>query len=152
MPIPNLSQSDFQDVLSKVPVLLVDIVIINRHQVLLVKRGYDPFKGYWHLPGGFVWYNETIEQAMSRVVKDETGLDLVGCHFIGVYDLKDRDPRGHLVSLSYVGQVGAGTAVARDGEEVRWVDIEDVDTYQPFLWFHKDPIIEGHKLVNGGSF
>jgi 8-oxo-dGTP diphosphatase len=92
----------------------VDGVLIDGERILLIKRGNDPFKGFWALPGGFVEYGETTEHAAVREVKEETGLCCEINRLVGVYSAPDRDPRGHTVSIVYVMSVREGEMKAGD--------------------------------------
>ena len=53
----------------------VDGVIIRDNKILLIKRGNEPFKGFWALPGGYVDWNESTEEAVAREMMEETGLN-----------------------------------------------------------------------------
>lgn len=75
------------------PALTVDAVWIHRGRVLLVERGRAPFRGMWALPGGFVELEETVEAAVVREVREETGLTVRPVGLVGVYSGPDRDPR-----------------------------------------------------------
>ena len=84
------------------PILAVDVVIeFDSGEVVLIKRKYDPYKGYWALPGGMVEIGETVEQAAIREVREETGLDISISHLVGVYSEPNRDPRNHVVSIAF---------------------------------------------------
>lgn len=85
----------------KNPSLTVDGILIENDQILLIKRGNDPFKGMWALPGGFVDYGETTEHAIKREMHEETGLLCNIIDLFGVYSDPERDPRGHTVSIVY---------------------------------------------------
>lgn len=74
-----LSDEDFFSIYSKVPRLNVDLVINSSEGILLALRTIEPHIGKWHLPGGTVYKEETIEEAALRIAKKETGLD---CKFI----------------------------------------------------------------------
>ena len=92
------------------PALTVDAVIVAAEtgrtpSVLLIERGRDPFRGHFALPGGFVDYGEDIEAAAPRELAEETGLTGVPLEQFRTYGRPDRDPRGHTVSVVYVGQV-----------------------------------------------
>ncbi|MCI4365729.1 MAG: NUDIX hydrolase, partial [Thermoplasmata archaeon] len=89
------------------PSLAVDAVWIRRGRVLLVRRGRTPFRGEWALPGGFVEIGETVEAAVLRELKEETGLVGKLGRLVGVYSDPGRDPRKHTVSVVYT-ILGAG--------------------------------------------
>ncbi|MBU4406392.1 MAG: NUDIX hydrolase, partial [Candidatus Altiarchaeota archaeon] len=88
----------------KIPRLTVDAVILDREKnsIVLVKRGIYPFEGMWALPGGFVEYKETVENATIREAKEETGLDIEIERMVGVYSDPERDPRGHTVAVTFL--------------------------------------------------
>lgn len=88
--------------------LTVDGIVIKDGKILLVKRAKDPFKGRWALPGGFVEYGEKMEEAVTREVKEETGLDTRIIRLFGVYSDPERDPRGHTVSIVYCLKISGG--------------------------------------------
>jgi ADP-ribose pyrophosphatase YjhB (NUDIX family) len=75
--MPYLSNEDFFSVYSKVPRLNVDLVIRSPQGVLLALRTIEPWKGYWHLPGGTVYKTERIADAAVRIAKKETGLAIM---------------------------------------------------------------------------
>jgi 8-oxo-dGTP diphosphatase len=84
------------------PSLAADCVVFDpQGRLLLIRRKNPPFQGRYALPGGFVEYGETTEQAAARELTEETGLHAVTLSLIGVYSDPDRDPRGHVVSIAY---------------------------------------------------
>jgi 8-oxo-dGTP diphosphatase len=89
----------------KTPYLAVDGVVRlwegERFKgIVLIERRYEPL-GY-ALPGGFVEVGETVEEAVLREVKEETGLDAQIVKLLGVYSEPNRDPRFHVVSVVFV--------------------------------------------------
>lgn len=92
--------------------LAVDAIILYEGNVVLVRRGCQPFKGRLALPGGFVNEDESVEQAVLREAKEETGLDTEIVRLIGVYSDPGRDPRGPVVSVCYRLQVTGGMSIA----------------------------------------
>jgi 8-oxo-dGTP diphosphatase len=92
--------------------LAVDAIILYEGNVVLVRRGCQPFKGRLALPGGFVNEDESVEQAVLREAKEETGLDTEIVRLIGVYSDPGRDPRGPVVSVCYRLQVTGGMPIA----------------------------------------
>jgi 8-oxo-dGTP diphosphatase len=105
----------------KKPLLTVDVIIKRKDgSVVLVKRLKPPFKGYYAIPGGFVEYGETVEEAAVREAEEETGLRVKLRKLIGVYSDPDRDPRGHVVSIAYLAEEEGGELRSGgDAEDVR---------------------------------
>ncbi len=103
------------------PMVAVDAVVIGEDKsVLLVKRSNPPFKDYWSLPGGFVEYGETAEEAVKREVREETGLEIKPIKLIGVYSDPKRDPRGHVISIAFLAKVvGGKVTVSPETREIR---------------------------------
>ena len=107
------------------PMLTADCVVINlRGEVLLVRRGNEPFRGCWALPGGFMEMDERIEQCAARELKEEAGLEVstTALRLVGVYSAVGRDPRGRTVTAAYMVRVGEETCATAsdDAAEVRW--------------------------------
>ncbi|MCD6372801.1 MAG: NUDIX hydrolase [Thermococcus sp.] len=105
--------------------LTVDGVILYNNGLVLIKRKNEPFKDHYALPGGFVEYGETVEEALKREMKEETGLDVRILGLLGVYSDPNRDPRGHTVSVAFLcfgeGELRAGD----DAREVHVFPIEE---------------------------
>lgn len=111
----------------KVIRITVDAVILWEGKILLIRRGKNPYQNFWALPGGFVEYGETTEEAVIRETKEETGLDCDIVQLVGVYSAPDRDPRGHTISVAYLLEVKKGTPVAGDDAAyAAWIDINDL--------------------------
>jgi 8-oxo-dGTP diphosphatase len=88
------------------PRLTVDCVVFDpQGRLLLIRRKNPPFQGQYALPGGFVDYGETTEQAAARELLGETGLNADQLSLVGVYSDPGRDPRGHTVSIAYLARV-----------------------------------------------
>lgn len=113
-----------------------DTVVIRRgpsgRQVLLIRRGREPYRGAWALPGGFIEPFERPEDAARRELAEETGLVLSSPFaLVGVYGDRGRDPRGWTVSAAYVALVeGEAPAVlgGDDADEARWFDVQALPT------------------------
>jgi 8-oxo-dGTP diphosphatase len=106
------------------PLLTVDVVIelIDRpgRPIVLIERRNPP---HGHaLPGGFVDVGETVEAAALREAREETGLDVTLTRLLGVYSDPTRDPRGHTVSVVYVGEARGEPRAGDDAARVRIVD------------------------------
>lgn len=120
------------------PALTVDAVVTKDDSIVLIKRKNDPFKGKWALPGGFVEYGETIENAVLREAKEETGLDVGIEKLLGVYSDPNRDPRGHTVSVCFLCRIVGGALKAdTDSADVREFKLSEL----PDLAFDHERII-----------
>ncbi|MGE0739731.1 MAG: NUDIX domain-containing protein [Hyphomonadaceae bacterium] len=85
------------------PPLTVDCVVFDgAGRLLLIRRGREPFKGRYALPGGFVDLGETVETAALRELREETGVVGQIERLIGVYSDPKRDPRGPTVSVAFL--------------------------------------------------
>jgi 8-oxo-dGTP diphosphatase len=122
----------------RIPRISVDGIVIEGRRVLLIQRKYDPFKGCWALPGGFVDYGETTEEAVIREFQEETGLQTRIQQLVGVYSAPDRDPRGHTISVVYKLNVISGVLEAGDdAADVNYFNINQL----PCLSFDHKKII-----------
>jgi 8-oxo-dGTP diphosphatase len=116
------------------PIVSVGAVVIDGDRVLLVKRGQEPLKGAWSLPGGVVEIGETLHAALIREVREETGLDVEVGAVVEVFDRVSRDAdervEYHYVIVDYVCRVAGGSlACASDAEDARWVSRGDLAQY-----------------------
>lgn len=102
------------------PLLTVDVIIemVDRpdEPIVLIERRHPPHG--WALPGGFVDLGETVEQAAVREAAEETGLKVKLVRLLGVYSDPARDPRGHTVSVVFVGEARGKPAAADDARAV----------------------------------
>lgn len=92
-------------------------------RVLLIKRGGHPYLGCWALPGGFVRPAETTEEAASRELKEETGVDQVYLEQLYTFSQPGRDPRTWVMSCSYMALIDSSkveVAAGDDADEAAW--------------------------------
>ena len=113
----------------KTPYLAVDGVVRlwegERFKgIVLIERRYEPL-GY-ALPGGFVEVGETVEKAVLREVKEETGLDAKIVKLLGVYSEPNRDPRFHVVSVVFVLDAYGEPKGGDDAKKALVFPIEDL--------------------------
>src|SRR5947209_12594452 len=116
------------------PIVAVGAVILDGDRVLLVKRGREPLKGEWSLPGGAVQIGETLGAAVVREVREETCLDIAVGPVIEVLDRIRPDVAGrieyHYVIVDYLCRVRCGSAACgSDAEAVEWVERTDLTRY-----------------------
>ncbi|MFJ9412463.1 NUDIX domain-containing protein [Streptomyces sp. NPDC101393] len=101
-----------------------DVVLLAAGHVLLIERGWDPFKGQWALPGGHVDTRETSLDASVRELEEETGITVPasGLRQVGAFDAPDRDPRGRYVSVAYTATLPAlvQPTAGDDATAARW--------------------------------
>lgn len=93
------------------PFPTVDIIIELGEKIVLIKRKNPPYG--WALPGGFVDYGESLEQAAIREAREETSLVVTDLRLLGCYSDPARDSRMHTISTVYIAQ-SAGTPQAAD--------------------------------------
>jgi len=108
----------------KTPLLTTDCVLCDdQGRVLLIRRGNEPFKGAYALPGGFVNIGETVEAACRREVLEEVGITVNELRLVGVYSDPGRDPRGHTVSVAYLARLpdAPNPKAGSDAEAAEWV-------------------------------
>ncbi len=106
------------------PMITVDGVLMIDGQLVLIRRGRDPFKGLLALPGGFVDYGERVEEAILRELREETGMEGRIIDVIGIYSAPERDPRGHTISIVFHLAPSGGSLKAGD-------DADAVGLYDP---------------------
>ncbi|HZP48211.1 MAG TPA: NUDIX hydrolase [Vicinamibacterales bacterium] len=107
------------------PIVGVGAAIVDGSRVLLVRRGHEPLKGEWSIPGGAVELGETLGAACAREVREETGLDVDVGPIIDVFDRIRLDANGrtqyHYVLVDFVCRpTGGSLACASDAVDARW--------------------------------
>lgn len=133
------------------PMLTADCMVVNdRNEILLVRRGNEPFKGCWALPGGFMEMDETIEHCAVRELEEETHLKVneKDIRLIGVYSAPGRDPRGRTVTAAYAIHSSliiqhSSLAAGDDATEVRWWPL---DSLPPLAFDHAQIVSDGQRL------
>ena len=118
----------------KQPLVGVGAVLVRDGQILLEKRKNEPGKDKWSIPGGLVELGETVEQAVIREVKEETGLDVEEPEQVDVVDSITKDEKSeikyHFVIIDFFLRLRGGELRAlSDAEELRWVRLDRVEDY-----------------------
>lgn len=116
------------------PIIGIGIVIVRNCHIVLIKRGNEPSKGKWTIPGGLVELGESVEAAVIREAKEETCLDVEKPELIDVVGNIDFDEDGkikyHYVIVDYLVHVKGGDInAASDAEELLWVPFDEVESY-----------------------
>lgn len=128
------------------PLPTVDIIIEVADGIVLIERKNAPLG--WALPGGFVDYGETLEQAAVREAHEETSLAVSNLRLLGCYSDPSRDPRHHTISTVYVAN-GSGTPKACD--DAANLAVFPLTTLPPALCFDHGKILEDYtQLKNKG--
>ena len=130
------------------PAVTADCVVMTKEttpQVLLIERGFDPYKGCWAFPGGFMNMDETTEQCAIRELEEETGMKVTELQQIGAYSKVDRDPRGRTVTVAYLIVIDAPVAVTDqdDAAKAQWFPI---DALPPLAFDHEDIMRDAIKM------
>lgn len=124
--------------------ITVDILLFNNknNSVLLIKRGGEPFKGAWALPGGFMDMDETLEQAAARELQEETGIQVDWSELkqMHTFSAIDRDPRHRTVSTVFVWEVPDEIACkgSDDATDARWFPLDSL----PKLAFDHEEVMK----------
>lgn len=108
------------------PLVGVGAIIVHENRVLLVRRGTEPMRGRWSIPGGLIEVGEMLSEALVREVREETGLEVEPVELVELLDRIHRENgrvRYHYVIADYLCRVTGGTLrAASDADEVRWVE------------------------------
>lgn len=120
------------------PFPTVDIIIRQGEQIVLIERKNEPYG--WALPGGFVDYGESLEQAALREAKEETALDLSNLKQFRAYSDPERDPRQHNISLVFTADGEGLLCGGDDAAQARLFALDDL----PPLCFDHGKILEDY--------
>jgi 8-oxo-dGTP diphosphatase len=126
------------------PSVTTDIAVFSDHtenqQILLIRRGNDPFKGLWALPGGFIEMDETLVATAARELMEETGLSVEKLTQFRAYGNPGRDPRGRTIAVVFYGFANPDKASVTGGDDAadaRWFMLKQL----PALAFDHQKII-----------
>ena len=117
------------------PVVGVGGVVIHEGRALLIKRGSEPLKNQWSIPGGTLELGESIQEGVRRELREETGIEVRVGELIEVFDRIFRDAAGeiqyHFVIVDYLCEKISGEASpASDVTDTAWVREEDLWNYK----------------------
>ncbi|VAW71229.1 hypothetical protein MNBD_GAMMA10-333 [hydrothermal vent metagenome] len=127
------------------PALTTDIVIFTirdgQLKLLLIRRGIEPYKGKWALPGGFVSLDEDLETAARRELREETGICDVYLEQLYTFGDIARDPRERVITVSYYALIASdliSLQASTDAQAVGWFSLDEL----PSLAFDHHTIVE----------
>lgn len=133
------------------PAVSVDTVIFTirdrQLQVLLVRRGGEPYQGMWAIPGGFVNMDEDLETAARRELQEETGVSGVYLEQLYTFGAPERDPRERVITVAYYALVPSERIqlqAASDAVDADWFSLQRL----PELAFdHRDILVMAHQRL-----
>lgn len=120
----------------------IDALIVRNGNILLVKRTALPYKNYWALPGGYIEFNETAEQACMREIKEETNIKVGKLRLLNVYSSPKRHPK-QVITIVYVADAAGVPRAGDDAGDVRWFPLKKL----PKLAFDHGKIINDYKSL-----
>ncbi|MGA2339249.1 MAG: NUDIX hydrolase [Terracidiphilus sp.] len=131
--IGNIIEREFPST----PLVGVGAIVVQDARVLLVRRGTEPLKGHWTLPGGMLEVGEALTAGTVREVREETGLDVEPIELIELLDRIHREGnrvRYHYVIADYLCRViGGELRAASDANAVRWVERSEWNSHSALI-------------------
>jgi 8-oxo-dGTP diphosphatase len=127
------------------PALTTDAIVIakmdNQYFILLIERIFDPFVGYWALPGGFINMDEEVVTACSRELFEETGISGLSLKQFQPVGTIDRDPRGRTISVVFWAMLNeiVEPVAGDDAAKAKWFSLNNLP---PLAFDHQQIIRE----------
>jgi 8-oxo-dGTP diphosphatase len=119
------------------PLVGVGAVVVEEGRVLLVRRGTEPLKGHWSLPGGLLELGESLADGVVREVREETGLTVEPIELIELLDrihLEGERVKYHYAIADYLCRVTSGELLAAtDADAVKWVERAEWNSHTALL-------------------
>ena len=132
----------------KCPPIAADIITeIGDKVVLIERRNFPPG---WAIPGGFVDFGETVEDAAIREAREEISLEVAIRAILGVYSRPDRDPRGQTITVVYVARASGTPRGADDAKNARLCDPRNPPT--PLAFDHAEILADYVRWLETGEF
>jgi ADP-ribose pyrophosphatase YjhB (NUDIX family) len=127
-----LSPEEFDRIYSKVPRLTVEVIVQNSDsEIYLTKRAIEPCKGQWHLPGGTVFFGESLSFAVKRIARRELGIEVMDMKHCGYIEYPSHylhgldSPVGLVFEVSYKGNV----VINQEASGGKWFSKLPVNTH-----------------------
>jgi 8-oxo-dGTP diphosphatase len=122
------------EVLQNGPFVVVDAVIQLDGGIIIIQRSNPPFG--WALPGGFVDYGESLEEAVTRESREETGLEVKNIRQFHTYSDPSRDPRFHTIGTVFIAEAEGKPCAGDDACNIRVIKEDDLGKIE-FAFDHK---------------
>ena len=120
--------------LQKGPFITIDAIIEINEGIVVIERSNPPFG--FALPGGFVDYGESLEEAVKREAKEETGLDLTELKQFHTYSEPNRDPRFHTIGTVFIAKAKGKPKAGDDAKSLKVVKLSEIEKLD-FAFDHK---------------
>lgn len=123
-----LTDDEYKFIYERVPRLCLDFIAVKDKKVLLSKRDIEPYKGYWHLPGGMVRQKESIDEAAKRILIGELGLTPFSKKMIGYIECPDEVNQNgiqiHSISIAFLTTLEDGKIIGSDqAHEIQFFEL-----------------------------
>ncbi|MEM7344809.1 MAG: NUDIX hydrolase [Chloroflexota bacterium] len=113
----------------------VGVLVLRDNELLLIKRGIEPFKGYWDIPGGFLEVDEHPADGARREIKEETGLHIEPTEILDIFMDEYGSTEDYTLNVCYIAKVVAGEAVAgSDATAIQWFPMTALPENIAFAW------------------
>ncbi len=132
--------------LSNGPYVTVDVIIELSEGIVIIQRSNPPFG--WALPGGFVDYGESLENAVIREAKEETNLDLTNVKQFHTYSDPKRDPRFHTVGTVFIAKAKGTPKAGDDAAGLKVIKLKEIEKLD-FAFDHKKILQDYLKTKKG---
>ncbi len=112
------------------PEVAVSGIIVQGDRVLLIKRGHEPAKDWWSVPGGHLEWGETVQDALIREVKEECNIIVKPVRLFSIVEAIDKNnpPKYHYILLDYIAEYVSGTPqMGSDAEDIGWFSENDLE-------------------------
>ncbi|KPK35387.1 MAG: NUDIX hydrolase [Nitrospira bacterium SG8_35_1] len=127
------------DLTPRNPLITVDALIEIDGGIILIRRKNPPYG--WAIPGGFVDYGETLEEAVVREAKEETCLDIQIIRQFHTYSDPGRDPRHHTVTTMFIAKA---TGIPRAADDAQDIGVFTRDTLPEDMAFDHRQVVEDY--------
>jgi 8-oxo-dGTP diphosphatase len=129
------------------PPIAADVIAEIGDRIVLIARKNYPHG--WAIPGGFVDVGEAVERAAVRELREETSLEVEISALLGIYSRPGRDPRGHTISVVYIGAARGTPKAADDAKEIGLFDPRDPPS--PLAFDHAEIIADYVCFITTGA-